>query len=88
MILIWVLGFTHFLGGPYFLFKIMFWIAMLPYIIALALIILVGLNIKAFTRSMNTSSKTSSWIYRNVLDQDITKNAPKDAVHVDAVVKE
>jgi len=41
MILIWVLGFTHVLGGPYFLFKIIFWIILLPYIFSAFLILLV-----------------------------------------------
>lgn len=33
MLLIWALGFTHIFGGPYVLFKVIFWISLLPYFI-------------------------------------------------------
>jgi membrane protein implicated in regulation of membrane protease activity len=46
MFIMWILGFTHLLGGPYFLFKVIFWIAILPFIISAVLFILVLLKIK------------------------------------------
>ena len=40
MLIIWLLGFTHFLGGPYVLFKFIFWLALLPFFIAIFFLVL------------------------------------------------
>ena len=39
MLLIWILGFTHVLGGPYLFFKVIFWIAFLPFFISIFVLI-------------------------------------------------
>lgn len=73
MLLIWILGFTHVLGGPYLLFKIIFWIALLPYIIATFVFILLLLKArKVFTFKQKTTHK----------------KAGQTTIHVDATIKE
>ncbi|MCX6758025.1 MAG: hypothetical protein NTZ44_04055 [Candidatus Nomurabacteria bacterium] len=59
MILIWVLGFTQFFGGPYILFRIIFWIILLPYIISAILLLFVFFKAKKIINN-TTSSQTNS----------------------------
>lgn len=55
MLLIWLLGFTHFLGGPFIFFKVIFWIILLPYIITTFFLILMILKTKKFIKRVGKS---------------------------------
>lgn len=46
MFIVWLLGFTHFLGGPYSFFRFIFWVALLPVIISGFLIMLLFFKTK------------------------------------------
>ena len=73
MLLLLILGFTHVLGGPYMLFKIIFWIALLPYIIATLFFILIIFK----------AGKIVSFGDRpNKIDQG------SSTIHVEATIKE
>ena len=72
MLIVWALAFTHFLGGPYILFKIIFWIALLPYIIATVFFIWMLLKARKliqFSKKVNQSENT-------------------ETIHVEATIKE
>lgn len=56
MLIIWALGFTHFLGGPYLFFKAIFWIALLPYIIATTILLWILLKAKRFFKTHQTNN--------------------------------
>jgi hypothetical protein len=56
MLFIWILGFTSFLGGPFFLFKILFWILLLPYIILTLVFLLMIFKIRKFS-TFNTKTR-------------------------------
>ena len=60
MILIWVLGFTHVFGGPYFLFKVIFWIILLPYIVSALLLLFVLFKAKKVINNHTNSSNNSN----------------------------
>jgi uncharacterized membrane protein len=63
MFLIWVLGYTHFLGGPYVFFKVIFLIAIFPFIFSAFLFILLLLKTrKTFNRS-STQDKEQETIH-------------------------
>lgn len=70
MLLVWALGFTHFLGGPYVLFKVIFWIALLPFFIAIFFFILMMLKAKNIFRT-----KTNNPTLEN-----------RETIHVDAKI--
>lgn len=72
MLLIWALGFTHFLGGPFILFKIVFWIALLPYIITTIFFILLLLKARKIFSFKQTTNR----------------EAKKETIHVEATIKE
>ena len=74
MLIIWILGFTHFLGGPYLFFKIIFWIALLPFFIAIFFIILMFLKTRKFFR---TTTEATPLYGQN-----------QETLHVEAVIKE
>ena len=73
MLLIWILGFTHVLGGPYVLFKIIFWVMLLPYIIMTLFFVL--LIFKA-GKIMSFGGRS------NKIDQG------SSTIHVEATIKE
>jgi len=56
MLIVWLLGFTHFFGGPYVLFKIIFWIALLPYIIATTILLWMFLKAKKIFKTHQTNN--------------------------------
>jgi hypothetical protein len=56
MLIIWALGFTHFLGGPYFLFKFIFWIALLPFFISVFVMILMILKNRRLIKNSRKNS--------------------------------
>jgi hypothetical protein len=63
MLCIWILGFTHFLGGPYVFFKVIFWIGMLPFLITVFLLLLVGLKTRKFFRKARNINSDQSTIH-------------------------
>ncbi len=64
MLIIWALGFTHFLGGPYLLFKAIFWIALLPFFIAIFFLILMLLKTRKLFKDINkTQSQNGETIH-------------------------
>ena len=65
MLLIWILGFTHFLGGPYLFFKIIFWLALLPFFIAILVFILMLFKVKKISQ-INTHSQNQETIHVDV----------------------
>jgi len=48
MVIIWLLGFTHFFGGPYLFFKVIFWLALLPFFIAIFFLFVLLFKTKKF----------------------------------------
>ena len=52
MVVIWLLGFTHFLGGPYLFFKVIFWLALLPFFFSVFFILLVFIKTRKFFRNI------------------------------------
>lgn len=65
MLLIWILGFTHVLGGPYLFFKIIFWLALLPFFIAILVFILMLFKVKKISQ-INTHSQNQETIHVDV----------------------
>jgi len=65
MLLIWILGFTHVLGGPYLFFKIIFWLALLPFFIAILVFILMLFKVKKISQ-INTQSQNQETIHVDV----------------------
>ena len=64
MLIIWLLAFTNFLGGPYLFFKIIFWLALLPFFIAIFLLILMFLKTKKLFKDINKiQSQNQETIY-------------------------
>jgi len=51
MLIIWLLGFTHFLGGPFLFFRIIFWIALLPFFFAIFFLLLMLLKTRKFLKN-------------------------------------
>ena len=78
MVLIWALGFTHIFGGPYFLFKVIFWIAILPYLISALVLLFVFFKAKKF---LNTNHEGNSSV-------DPIDNNIHETIHVEATIKE
>jgi cytosine/uracil/thiamine/allantoin permease len=78
MVLIWALGFTHIFGGPYFLFKVIFWIALLPYIVSALLLLFVFFKAKNI---LKTTYEGQSSV--NSLDNNV-----HETIHVEATIKE
>ena len=74
MLLIWFLGFTHFLGGPFLFFRVIFWIALLPFFISAFVILLVFLKTRKFFRTTTEAKPPYG------------KN--QETLHVEAVIKE
>jgi cytosine/uracil/thiamine/allantoin permease len=72
MLVVWVLAFTHFLGGPYILFKIIFWIALFPYIFATLFFIWMLLKAR---KIMNFGNK-------------INNSQTQETIHVESTIKE
>jgi uncharacterized membrane protein len=54
-----ILGYTHFLGGPYLFFKIIFWIAIFPFVFSTFLLLLVFFKTKKIlhTNTQNTEKR-------------------------------
>ena len=77
MLIIWLLGFTHFLGGPYILFKFIFWIALFPFFIAILFFIIVLLKAKKF---FSTKSGRA--------DVNHTHHGGEETIHIEAEIKE
>jgi hypothetical protein len=65
MLLFWILGFTHVLGGPYLFFKIIFWLALLPFFIAIFVFILMLFKVKKISQ-INTQSQNQETIHVDV----------------------
>ena len=65
MLIIWILGFTHFLGGPYLFFKVIFWIALLPFFIFAFLFILMLLKAKKISK-INTEPQNQETLHVEV----------------------
>ncbi|HNW71712.1 MAG TPA: hypothetical protein PKZ36_00110 [Candidatus Paceibacterota bacterium] len=63
MVIVWALGFTHFLGGPYILFKIFFWIALLPFFITIIVLIFMLLKAKKITNINKTENSKNETIH-------------------------
>lgn len=78
MLFIWALGYTHFLGGPYFFFKVIFWIAILPALISITLLLLVLFKAKSLLKK---SFKGQSSV-------NYTENNSQETIHVEATIKE
>ena len=76
MLLIWALGFTHFLGGPYLFFKVIFWIALLPFFIAIFVFILMLFKAK---KIFSTGGKFTP---------NERKIENRETIHVEAKIKE
>ena len=74
MLLIWALGFTHFLGGPYLFFKVIFWIGMLPFLITIFLFLLVGLKTRKF--------------FKKHTEETPLYSQNQETIHVEAEIKE
>lgn len=72
MLIVWALAFTHFLGGPYILFKIIFWVALLPYIIATVFFIWMISKTRKFIKFGSKKNKSKD----------------NETIHVEATVKE
>ena len=51
MLLIWILGFTHFLGGPFLFFRVIFWIGILPFLITIFMFILMFLKTRKILKN-------------------------------------
>ncbi|MCX6752806.1 MAG: hypothetical protein NTW62_00455 [Candidatus Nomurabacteria bacterium] len=73
MILVWALGYTHVLGGPYFLFRVIFWIAILPYVVSALLILLVLFKAKQVINTHKSSHSQSN---------------SNETLHVESTIKE
>jgi hypothetical protein len=72
MLIIWALGFTHFLGGPYIFFKVIFWLALLPFFIAIFMLILVAFKARKIFKT--TTEETPPY--------------GQETIHVEVEVKE
>lgn len=55
MLIVFALGFTHFLGGPYLFFKVIFWLAILPFLISAFVMILVFLKARKLFKNKDQS---------------------------------
>ena len=62
MVIIWALGFTHFLGGPYLFFKVIFWLALLPFFIAIFFLIFMMLKVKKISK-INTENRSQETLH-------------------------
>lgn len=62
MLLIWILGFTHFLGGPYLFFRVIFWIGILPFLIFAFLFILMIFKARKISK-IDTESQSQETIH-------------------------
>jgi len=62
MLIIWLLGFTHFLGGPYGFFKFIFWLALLPFFIVIFVFILMLFKVKKISQ-IHTQSQDQETIH-------------------------
>ena len=60
MLIIWLLGFTHFFGGPFLLFRIIFWVALLPFFIAVFFILLIFMKTKRLFRDTKKSQNSET----------------------------
>lgn len=78
MLFVWALGFTNFLGGPYLLFKVIFWISILPYLIT-GLILLV-----VFFKAKNILKTT----YKGQPSANSSGSTVHETIHVEATIKE
>lgn len=78
MLFIWALGYTHFLGGPYFFFKVIFWISILPVLISISLLLLVLFKAK------NVLKKS----FKGQSSANYTENNSQETIHVEATIKE
>ena len=65
MLLIWILGFTHVFGGPYLFFKVIFWIALLPFFISILVLILMLFKVKKISR-INTEQQNQETLHVEV----------------------
>ncbi|MFZ2205464.1 MAG: hypothetical protein WAV23_02655 [Minisyncoccia bacterium] len=78
MLLIWALGYTHFLGGPYILFKVIFWIAILPALISIFVLLLVLFKAKKIIKTTRERQSSSNH----------TGSTVHETIHVEATIKE
>ncbi|MFA6325010.1 MAG: hypothetical protein WCX46_02165 [Candidatus Paceibacterota bacterium] len=83
MLIIWLLGFTHFLGGPYILFKFIFWIALLPFFIAILFLIFMLFKAKKIF-----SNKGRSAFSRSTEENPSPFEGEQEAIHIEAEIKE
>ena len=74
MVIIWALGFTHFLGGPYLFFRVIFWIALLPFFVSALLLLLIFFKTRKFFKT--TTEATPPY------------GENQETLHVEAVIKE
>ncbi len=88
MLLIWALGFTHFLGGPYLFFKVIFFIAILPFVIAGIVSLIIFLKFKAIMGTANNVSRKGFWIYNKFVKSDTPSSSSSETIHVEATIKE
>ena len=64
MLIIWLLGFTHFLSGPYLLFRAIFWLALLPFFIAIFFLLIMFFKTRKLFKDLNnTQSQNQEIIY-------------------------
>ncbi len=78
MLLVWALGFTHFLGGPYLLFKVIFWIVILPYLVTGLILLIVFFKAKNI---LKTTHKRQSSV-------NSSGSTSHETIHVEATIKE
>lgn len=92
MMALWVLGYTHVLGGPYLFFKVIFWLAIIPYVVTLFLLFVVFSKVKTMTDTAHTVGNAGSWIYTKVKRYGGNASAPNsqstETLHVEATIKE
>ena len=62
MLFIFLLGFTHFLGGPYFFFRFIFWVALLPFFISIFVLFLLLFKTRKFFKK-NIQSQNQETIH-------------------------
>jgi len=76
MLLIALLGFTHFLGGPYVFFQVIFWLALLPFFFGMLFLLLVLLKTRKFFR-------------KNInINTEHSYSPNQETIHVEAVIQE
>ena len=76
MLIIALLGFTHFLGGPYVFFQVIFWIMLLPFFFGIIFLFFLLLKTKKILR-------------KNInINTEHTYSSNQETLHVEAVIQE